>query len=163
MFFPCPAIGSRIQHNRLNIIHDFCKTGFGTLPGFKFQPQIQHLFCLILRQQIKNTICRFQFPLGLRGNSSIVICISIPCINFHNIVNQQHGYRFQHIKRFTGIFAQQNRHQCRMPRMFRIIFHCFIITAVSLAVNLFFFINFQRKLHLLFQTVHSIKSLRYNS
>ena len=151
MFFPCFSVRRRIQHDRLNVIHGSCESGFRCLSLFKFFPEFSQPLSLILGEQSENAFRSFflSFTLGcLRG---FIIGIGIPGINLHDIMDQKHGNCFQHIDRLIGIFTKENRHQCHVPCMLCIIFLSGSACEIGLAADELFFVNFTDKIELLIQ------------
>ena len=151
MFFPCFPVRRRIQHDRLDIIHGSCESGFRCLPLFKFLPKFSQTLPLILRQKSENAVCSFLLSFTLSRLRRFVIGIGIPGINLHDIMDQKHGNCFQYIDRFIGVFTEENRHQRHVPCMLCVIFLSGSPCEVGLTADELFFVNFTDKIELLIQ------------
>ena len=73
------------------------------LISLKLLPELAKLLSLILRKDIEDPVRGFYLPLSFGLVSYSVICIGIPCVYFHNIVDQYHSDHLYQIHLFIGI------------------------------------------------------------
>ena len=67
-------------------------------------------------------------------------------INFYNIMDQKHRHCLKNIDILIGISRKQNRHNCHMPRMLRVILLTHPIRQICLPSNKFFLINLPKEI-----------------
>ena len=88
---PAFPVRGGIEHSWLDIVHgvgEFCLRGFA---GFKFIPKLLKFPSLVRRENGKNPFGTGRFTLGLVFLGRLVIGIGISRVNFHQIMDQEHG------------------------------------------------------------------------
>ena len=153
MLCPCPPIRCGVKHHRLEIVHCVGKAGFRRLSGVEFLPERPESTSLLPGQHTKDAVSSTGFPVMFRCFCRLIIGISIPCINLHQVMNQQHGYRPQQVNGLIGVFRQQNGHQRNVPGMLGIVFLPAASGEIGLPPDLLFLVDFPDKGNLLLQSV----------
>ena len=103
MLFPCLSAGIVIQHHGLDIVHGVGETGFRCVGPFKFIPQGPK-FLSFFRNHAEKSIGALGFSIVLFLFADSCIGIGVTGINFHQVMNQQHGHRFEHIDFLIAVF-----------------------------------------------------------
>ena len=111
-----------------------------------YAPLLMLLFALIFRKKSENPVRSLHFPFPLRLLRIFIIDIGIPRINFYNIMDQKHRHCLKNIDLLIGISRKQNRHDCHMPRMLRVILLTHPIRQICLPSNKFFLINLPKEI-----------------
>ena len=92
MFSPGQAPGGIVEHHRLNLIQRIGKFRLRCFLSFKFLPEIPKILCLIVRQQIENTVRSLYLPLPLALIAHCIIGVGISRVDLHDIMDQHHHH-----------------------------------------------------------------------
>ena len=114
----------------------------------KLLEQSPKILCLIVRKECEDPVRRLLLPRMLGLLSLLIVGVRIPGIDLHDIVDQAHDHRVQHVDLLVGILREKIAHDRHVPGVLRIVLPPSVACQVCLPENVLFLVQFQYEIHL---------------